>query len=210
MNSTKLIFFLSTFALIFVLWNQYDILLRVQEGYAYRKASVSEVYNMEEEPHIKSINDVDKDRVVFELSSNAIITKKSIDIPFNGSPYTDSIKFDFEGINIELKYQRQSRDRIHIISSSIPISDDIHYEFNDFCSIDFLPTFEVESIKQELNNWQIDTIDGTVNKLTALALNLTSSLRNDGNVVIYNPANATPFKLYVEGVQGNSRITCGI
>lgn len=185
------------------------ILQRIQEGYAYNKSSIDAVHVMKELPHIESISDGDKDSVELNIVLNGKSLNRKIHIPYVDRPYSDSSKILVDKLYIDLHYQRQTRDVIHLIKSSIPISGSVGYSFEDFCSIDFLTDEDVQELEKELSKWNLNSYSNTVDKISRLALGITKNLRNDGSAVISHPANSSAWKLYCDGVSGFSRMTCG-
>jgi len=185
------------------------ILQRIQEGYAYNKSSIDAVYMMKELPHIERISDGNRDSVRFNIVLNGKTFSRKIFIPYVDRPYTDSTTITVENHSINLFYQRQTRDVIHLIKSSIPTSGNVKYSFENFCSIDFLGSDDIQEIENELSKWNLDSYSNTVEKISKLAIEITRNLRDDGSSVVSNPANSSAWKLYCDGVSGLSRMTCG-
>lgn len=204
----------------------YKIFQDKNEGYVYTLSSYYEVYNPSPMPAIQTLENVSTDSVkiitsVKKQSWTSVrddgITAVSADypvlyLPSTGKAYIKefNIVSDDSTVMFSMEVQRQEIGDIHIIKSSLPITETQNYNIRDFCSLRWIDNSEKDTVASLLRaELRIDTCTSALSRIRLVASFIRNSTRNHpGAKLVYSWNSYSTWFIFSKGASGESSLQC--
>jgi hypothetical protein len=213
---------------IVLMFINYNIYKNKNEGYVYSLVSYYDVYYPKPLKVVESFTGVNSESMelimeppnpgsVWIVQGRDSVPRKNninpkIYLPVKEEAYIEDFRITEEGTNFSftVTVQRQHEGDVHIINSSIPVTDEQLYSFDDFCNVTWVDAKDQDTVYSILkNDLLIDTCKTTLDKISVICSFLKNSLKKPGNIdFVYQWNNYSAWFIYSKGATGESSLQC--